>query len=76
MVWWRMMVVAVQVAWPYLLTPWRSPLLRWRLETFGLLDEQGHPRSASSMTAGHFLAFLMTQPRTVLRFLRWAADLS
>lgn len=76
MVWWRMMRVAVRLAWPYLLTPWRSPLLRWRLETFGLLDEQGRPLAASAITAAHVLRFLVTQPRTVLRFLRWAAELS
>lgn len=75
MLWCRMLAVAVRLAWPYLLTPWRSPLLRWRLETFGILDEHGRPLTASAVTPQRFLRFLWSQPRTILRFLRWAASL-
>ena len=39
LVWGRMLGIAVSLAWPHLLTPWRSPLLRWRIETYGIRDE-------------------------------------
>ncbi len=75
MLWWRMIRVAWRLGWPYVLTPWRSPLLRWRLETFGVLDEQGRLVSASSMTPRLFLRFVGTHPAVIVRFLRWAAQL-
>ncbi len=75
MLWWRMGCVAVRLVWPYLLTPWRSPLLRWRLETFGVLGADGRPLAAAAMTAPVVLRFLVSHPRTLLRFLRWAASL-
>ena len=73
MLWWRMIRVAWRLGWPYVLTPWRSPLLRWRLETFGVLDEQGRLVSASSMTPRLFLWFVGTHLAVIVRFLRWAA---
>ena len=75
MLWCRMVVVAWRLAWPYLVTPWRSPLLRWRLETFGVLDEQGRPLGACAITARTLFHFVCSQPMTILRFLRWAASL-
>ena len=75
MLWCRMIGVAVRLAWPHVATPWRSPLVRWRLETFGLLDEQGQVVSASAMTPAHCLRFLVRHPGTVWRFLQWAVRL-
>ncbi len=75
MLWCRMLLVALRLAWPYLLTPWRSPLLRWRMETYGLLDERGMTVDASAITPTVFYRFLLTHPRALMRFLRWAACL-
>ena len=41
MSWFRMLRVAFRLAWPDILTPWRSPLIRWRAETYGVQDEHG-----------------------------------
>jgi len=76
MLWFRMLGVALRLTWPYLLTPWRSPLLRWRLETYGVLDEHGRPLSAASITARVVCRFVLAHPVILLRFLRWAAGLS
>ena len=65
--------MALRLAWPYLLVPWRSPLLRWRMETYGALDAQGKPLTASAITARDFLRFLRAHAAEGLRFLRWAA---
>lgn len=49
----------------YRLTPWRSPYLRWRIETYwGLHAEQITPQM--------FWGFLWTHRGEMLRFLRWA----
>ena len=74
--WWRMVMVAWRIAWPYVLCPWRSELVRWRIETFGLIDEQGQPMAASRLTPRQCLAFMACRRRELLRFLRWAAELS
>ena len=71
----RMLWVAVRLAWPYLLAPWRSPLIRWRLETYGVLDEHGQLLHADELTAGRCLWFARRHARPLLRFLRWAATL-
>jgi len=71
----RMLWVAVRLAWPYLLAPWRSPLLRWRLETYGVVDEHGRLLHADDLTAGRCFWFVRRHPRPLLRFLRWAAEL-
>ena len=73
MPWFKMCVIACRLAWPYLLTPWRSPLLRWRMETYGILDTHGVPVAAHEITPQVFFHFLMTQHVTLVRFLRWAA---
>ena len=73
MLWVRMILVAFRLAWPYLLTPWHSPLLRWRIETYGLLDEHSRMLHADDITATHFLRFGVHRRLALLRFLRWAA---
>ena len=75
MVWVRMMLVAIRLAWPHLLTPWRSPLLRWRIETYGFRDAQGHLLHAHDITPSRFFTFVVHQRRALARFLRWAASL-
>ena len=71
----RILGVAWHLAWPYLLTPWRSPLLRWRMETYGLLDAQGRPLHAAEITPRQFFRFLRLNYRPLARMLRWAASL-
>jgi hypothetical protein len=47
------------------LTPWRSPYLRWRIETYwGLRAEE--------ITPGQFWRFVWVHRRELFRFLRWA----
>jgi len=75
MLWMRMIGVAVGVAWPHLVAPWRSSVVRWRLETYGLLDPQGHVLHAEAMTAAHVVRFAIRERRALLRFLHWAACL-
>ncbi len=49
----------------YRLCPWRSPYLRWRIETYwGWHAEQITPRQ--------FWQFLWTRRADLWRFLRWA----
>ena len=48
--------------------PWRSPLVRWRIETFS-----GVP--AEDITLGLFLRFCWRQRRELRRFLRWTAEM-
>lgn len=75
MVWYRMVRVAVSLAWPDLFRPWRSPLMRWRMETFGVLDAHGRPMQAAQITPVLFVRFLMDRRVALWRFLRWAAAL-
>ncbi|MBI4892520.1 MAG: hypothetical protein HY821_17985 [Acidobacteria bacterium] len=49
----------------YRLAPWRSPYLRWRIETFW-----GTP--AEQIGAGEFWRFSWRHRGDFLRFLRWA----
>ena len=70
-----MIWIALRLTWPYVLTPWRSPLLRWRIETYGLVDDRQQPLSASQMSPRHFVRFCLTRRRELLQFLRWAASL-
>jgi hypothetical protein len=49
----------------YRLCPWRSPYLRWRIETY-----QGW--HAERITASDFWRFVWTNRRELVRFLRWA----
>jgi hypothetical protein len=48
----------------YRLRPWRSPYLRWRIETFS-----GMP--ASDIDFAAFWRFVWRERRSLLRFLRW-----
>ena len=52
----------------YRLRPWRSPYLRWRIETYW-----GWP--AHTIDAGKFLSFTWRQRRPLIRFLRWAGEM-
>ena len=74
-VWFRMGAVALRLAWPDLARPWRSPLLRWRMETYGIRDEQGRVLSAEAIDARQFGRFLVAHRVELARFLRWAATL-
>lgn len=49
----------------YRLTPWRSPYLRWRMETYWGMH-------AEEITARQFWAFLWEHRGEMLRFLEWA----
>ena len=75
MLWVRMLRVAIRLAWPYLLTPWRSPLLRWRMETYGFLDAQGQPLHADHITPSRFITFTLQHGKALVQFLRWATCL-
>lgn len=48
----------------YRLWPWRSPYLRWRMETYGGLD-------ANDITFTRFWSFVWTERRELVRYLRW-----
>lgn len=50
----------------YRLCPWRSPYLRWRLETYWGLH-------ADRIGAREFLAFSWRHRRELFRYARWAA---
>jgi hypothetical protein len=73
--WFRMILTAARLAWPHLLAPWRSPLLRWRMETYGLCDARGHMLHAADITPARFFQFVSINRVALLRFLRWAARL-
>jgi hypothetical protein len=49
----------------YRVCPWRSPYLRWRIETYWGLH-------AETITFSQFWTFLWHQRHELLRFLRWA----
>ena len=48
--------------------PWRSPYLRWRVETYS-------GRRAETLTAGSVLGFLWAQRGGLLRFLAWTGEM-
>lgn len=75
MLWCRMLWIALRLAWPYLLTPWRSPLLRWRMETYGIADEGGALLAAQAVDAKTFFRFAVRNRRALWQFLRWSATL-
>ncbi|MGH9721934.1 MAG: hypothetical protein ACRD8O_17140 [Bryobacteraceae bacterium] len=49
----------------YRLAPWRSPYLRWRMETYWGLD-------AAEISFQDFWRFLWQRRQDLRRFLRWA----
>jgi len=71
----RMIGVALRLAGPYLLTPWKSPLLRWRIETYGCGDSRGHLLHADALTPAQCVRFTVQHRQAICRFLRWAACL-
>lgn len=48
----------------YRMAPWRSPYLRWRLETYS-----GIP--ADSFTAATFFQFIIRERRSLWQYLLW-----
>jgi hypothetical protein len=50
----------------YRLRPWKSPYLRWRIETYW----GGH---ADRISFGKFWSFVWRQRKELRRYLRWAA---
>ena len=75
MLWFRILRVACRLAGPDLLAPWRSPLLRWRIETYGFLDARGHPLHADELRPSHVWRFAVRHRAALVRFFRWAASL-
>ena len=51
------------------LSPWRSPYLRWRVETYWGLHAEG-------ITFAQFWGFAWRQRHELLRYLRWAERMS
>jgi hypothetical protein len=49
----------------YRLAPWRSPYLRWRIETYSGLH-------ADCITFSAFLKFVLQNRRELIRYLHWA----
>jgi hypothetical protein len=50
------------------LRPWRSPYLRWRVETYSGMH-------ADQIGARQMLRFLWQEKRQFLRFLRWTDEI-
>lgn len=67
------MLAALRFLWRstagYRWRPWRSPLLRWRIETYS-----GRP--AESIGLGAFVWFCWRQRRELLRFLAWCGHMN
>jgi hypothetical protein len=53
----------------YRLRPWRSPYLRWRMETYWGVH-------AEAITFAQFWGFMWRQRWEMLRYLRWAGRMS
>ncbi len=75
MIWLRMAIAASRIVGPYLVMPWRSPLVRWRMETYGCLTSDGRLAHAEDITFGMWACFTMTHGAALWSFLRWAARL-
>ncbi|MGA2150467.1 MAG: hypothetical protein ABSH49_36570 [Bryobacteraceae bacterium] len=52
----------------YRLRPWKSPYLRWRLETYWGVH-------ADQVTFREFWSLTWRERRALLRYLRWAAEM-
>ena len=52
----------------YRLRPWRSPFLRWRIETYSGLH-------AGEIGPREFLRFVWRERRQLVRFLRWVGEM-
>jgi hypothetical protein len=61
----------IKVAWRLLkghrLQPWRSPYLKWRIETWSGIE-------AARITPRIFLEFSWKHRADLIRYLRWAAE--
>ena len=53
----------------YRLRPWKSPYLRWRIETYW-----GWP--ASSISAAQFWGFLWRERRRLIDYLGWVGEMA
>jgi hypothetical protein len=53
----------------YRLRPWRSPYLRWRIETYSGVH-------AEAIGFREFWSFTWRSRRELLRYLRWAAEMA
>ena len=73
--WLRMVAVAIRLAGPHALMPWRSPLVRWRMETYGFLTRDGRVAHADEVTPAAFFNFVWANRRQFASFLQWAAQL-
>jgi hypothetical protein len=49
------------------LRPWRSPYLRWRVETYS-------GKTAESLRLRDFLGLVLSERRQMLRFVRWMGE--
>jgi len=65
------MIAALRFIWNatrgYRLTPWRSPYLRWRVETYSGMR-------AESLTVRSMCAFLWSTRGELVRYLRWTGE--
>ncbi len=50
------------------LAPWRSPYVRWRIETYS-------GKKAETLTARDVLVFTWQERGQLLRFLRWTGEI-
>jgi len=70
-----MLLTALRFYWVaakgYRLRPWKSPYIRWRMETF--FGEPGSPRAG--LHARTFFRLLWRERARMARFLRWADHL-
>ena len=53
----------------YRLRPWKSPYLRWRMETYWGMH-------ADEITFGQFWGFVWRRRNDLVRYLRWAEQMS
>jgi hypothetical protein len=60
-----MIRLAWRLAKGYRLRPWRSPYLRWRIETWSGIE-------AAKITPAVFLRFTWKNRAELIRYLRWA----
>ncbi len=67
------MIAELRVAWKlakgYRLRPWKSPYLKWRIETWSGIE-------AGSVTPRMFFDFCWQHRSELRRYLRWAAEYS
>jgi hypothetical protein len=75
MIFFRMVLVALRIGRPYTLRPWRSPLVRWRIETYGYTDASGKILHADQITPRDVRVFFLRNLKPLSQFLRWAAVL-